>query len=234
MTIKLFKSNKLDKNTVAKDIGNLNMLISEATVTFNYEPNPSNRRIDFYYEGDKVLIEGLADNNCIFWLSKTDITDVSINAQICQHILYDSFDVFFSINKYYEELQSLFTKSISRKHDCADIKWQTPFGAYIGDGEDTGLLIARSLVDYKTEIDKLCEAREDGGKYLSVIQDTWEYLSQRTNDPVRDYFTAAPWIKIMNDEDYLLCSKNEQIRGLCLQSKKQCENLYNRYMTAVR
>ncbi len=104
----------------------------------------------------------------------------------------------------------------------------------IGDGENTGLLIARSLANFKTEIDKLCEAREDGGNYLSVLQVFGEHLSQMTDDPVRDYSTAAPWIKIVKDEDYLLCSKDEQIMGLYLQLKKQCDNLYNRYMTAVR
>jgi len=38
----------------------------------------------------------------------------------------------------------------------------------------------------------------------------------------------------MEDEDYLLCSKNDQIRELYLQLKKQYRDLYNRYMTEVR
>lgn len=232
--MRFFKSKKLNNNTDANDIGDLNMLISEPIVTVNYKPDPCHRRIDFYYEEDKVYIEGVADNNCTFWLSKTDITDTSINARICKHILHDSFDVYFSISKYYQELHSLFKKSIFRESDRVSAIWQTPFGAYIGDDDNTGLFIAQSLVGYKTEIDKLCEAREDGGNYLSVMQSILEHLSQRTDDPVGDYIAAAPWIKIMKDEDYLLCSKNEQIKGLYLQLAEQCSDLYNRYMTAVR
>lgn len=229
-----FKSKQLNNNTDVIDIRNLNLLISEPNVTVNYMPKQFNRRIDFYYEEDKVFIEGLADNNCTFWLSKTDITDTSINAQICKHILHDSFDVYFSTNKYYHELHSLFKKSIYRESDCVDVKWHTPFGSYIGDNDDTGLLIAKSLVNYKIEIDKLCEAREDGGNYLSVMEGILEHLSQRTDDPVRDYFTATPWLKIMENEDYLLCSKNKQTKNLYLQLAKQYSDLYNRYMTAVR
>ena len=128
----------------------------------------------------------------------------------------------------------LFKKSIIRKSDSLGVKWQTPFGSYINDDENTGLSIARSLVTFKAEIVKLCEAREDGGNYLSVMQGILEHLSLRTDDPVADYITAAPWIKIMKDEDYLLCSENEQIKGLYLQLAKQYSDLYNRYMTAVR
>ena len=234
MKINHLKNKLFNNNTGANDIDTLNMLITEPTVTFNYKPDPRNRRIDFYYEDDKVLIEGLADNNCTFWLSKTDISDTTINAQICQHILHDSFDVFFSTNKYYKELHNLFKKSIYQQSDCSDVRWQTPFGAYIGDNDDTGLLIAKSLVRYKNEIDNLCEAREDGGNYISVMTSILEHISVRTDDPVLDYSNAAPWIKIMENESYLLCSKNEQIRGLFLQIKNQCENLYNSYMTAVR
>jgi hypothetical protein len=142
--------------------------------------------------------------------------------------------VYFSISKYYQELHSLFKKSIFRESDCVSVKWQTPFGAYIGDNDNTGLLIAKSLVGYKTEIDKLCEAREAGGNYLSIMQGILEHLSQRTDDPIWDYYTATPWIKILRDEDYLLCSKNEQFKGLYLQLAKQCSDLYNRYMTVVR
>ena len=60
-------------DTEANDISKLNMLISEPAETVNYEPDPRDRRIDFYYEEDKVFIEGVADNNYAFWLSKTDI-----------------------------------------------------------------------------------------------------------------------------------------------------------------
>ena len=80
--MKIFNRKKLNN-----DIGNLNLLVSEPTVKVKYKPNPSHRRIDFYYEEDKVFIEGLADNNYTFWLSKTDIADTSINAQICKHVL---------------------------------------------------------------------------------------------------------------------------------------------------
>ena len=225
---------KLQEIVDANDISELNMLIFEPAVTVNYEPDPRDRRIDFYYEEDKVFIEGLADNNYAFWLSKTDITDTTTNAQICQHILHDSFDVYFSKRKYYQVLHGLYNKSIYRERGCADIKWRTPFGAYIGDDDNTGLLIATSLVSYKNEIDKLCEAREDGGNYLSVMKGFLEHLSQRTDDPVGDYMAATPWIKIMKDEDYLLCSKNEQIKGLYLQLAEQYSDLYNRHMTAVR
>ncbi len=228
-----FKSKKLNNNTEANDIGDLNMLISEPTVKVNHKPNPCHRRIDFYYEEDKVFIEGLADNNCTFWLSKTDITDTSINAQICKHVLYNSFDVYYSKDKYYHELHSLYKKSIFQNSDCEGIKWKTSLGSYIGD-DNTGLSIAKYLVTCKTEIDELCEAREDGGNYLSVMQDILEHLSQRTDDPVGDYILASPWIKIMRDEDYLLCSKNEQFKSLYMQSAKQYSDLYNRYMTAVR
>lgn len=232
--MKLFKAKILTNNTDANDISNLNMLISEPTATVNYVPNPRNRRIDFYYEEDKVFIEGLADNNCTFWLSKTDIADTSINTQICEHILHDSFDEYFSKNKYYHELHYLFKGSIFQTNDYAEVKWHTPFGGYIGNDDHAGSFIAKSLVTFKTEIDKLCEAREDAGNYLSIMQGILEHLSQRTDDPVWDYFTATPWIKIVKNEDYLLCSKNEQIKGLYLQLAKHCSDLYNRYMSAVR
>lgn len=228
-----FDFEKFNNNTDAKDIDGLNMLISEPTVTVNYEPNPRDRRIDFYYEEDKIYIEGLADNNCTFWLSKTDVADTSLNAQICQHILHDSFDVYFSTSKYYNELHCLFKRSIFQNSDGEGINWQTPFGPYISDNDYTGFFIANSLVRYKNEIDKLCEAREDNGNYLSVMQGILEHLSLRTDDPRGDYNNATPWIKIVQAEDYLLCSKNGQIKGLSLQLAEQCSDLYNRYMTAA-
>ncbi|MBE5916818.1 MAG: hypothetical protein E7273_08245 [Pseudobutyrivibrio ruminis] len=232
--MKFFKRNILNNNTVANDIVNLNMLLSEPTVKMSHKTDLSDRRIDFYFEDDKVFIEGLVGNYYTFWLSKTDITDTSINAQICQHILHDSFDVFYSTSKYFDELHSLFKKSIYRWSDGIEEKWKTPFGGYIVDDDNTGENIARSLVSFKDDIDKLCEAREDGGNYLSIMQVLYEHLSQRTDDPVLDYIAAKPWIKIMNDEDYLLCSKNEKIKDLYLQLTKQYSELYNRYMTAVR
>ncbi|WP_155830530.1 hypothetical protein [Butyrivibrio sp. NC3005] len=230
----IFKNQKSNNNTVAQENGNLNMLLSEPTATTRPNADLRNRRIDFYFEDDKVLIEGLADIGYTFWLSKTDITDISTNAKICQHILHDFVDVFYSTNKYYDGLTKLFKKSILRIGDFTDSKWATPFGTYIGDDDKTGLFIAKSLVTFKSEIDKLCEAREDGGNYLSVMQAFLERLSQRTDDPILDYTTAAPWIKIMEDEDYLLCSKNEQIRELYLQLLKQYRDLHSRYMTEVR
>ena len=235
--MKLFKGKTLNNNTDAIDIGKLNMLTSEPVNKVKYKPNPFNRKIDFYYDEDKVFIEGLADNYCTFWLSKTDIADTSINAQICKHILCDSFDVYYSKSKYYHELHCLFKESIYREcvmGNCADRRWHTPFGGYISDDENAGSSIAKSLISFKDEIDKLCEAREDGGNYISVMQSILEHLSQRTDDSVWDYFAATPWIKIVKDEDYLLCSKNEQIKGLYLQLAKHCSELYDRYMTAVR
>ena len=112
--MKFFKRNILNNNTVANDIVNLNMLLSEPTVKMSHKTDLSDKRIDFYFEDDKVFIEGLVGNYYTFWLSKTDITDTSINAQICQHILHDSFDVFYSTSKYFDELHSLFKKSIYR------------------------------------------------------------------------------------------------------------------------
>jgi hypothetical protein len=176
----------------------------------------------------------MADNNYTFWLSKTDITDTSTNAQICQHILDDSFDVYYSTDKYFQELHYLFKKSIYQTSDYANVKWNTPFGGYIGDNVNAGSYIAKSLVTYKTQIEELCEAREDGGNYLSIMQSMLEHLSQRTDDPIWDYAAATPWRKIVEAEDYLLCSKNEQIKGLYLQLAKHCSDLYSRYMTVVR
>ena len=230
----IFKNQKTNNNTLAQEIGNLNMLLSEPTAATRHNADFRNRRIDFYFEEDKVFIEGLADIGYTFWLSKTDITDISTNAKICQHILHDSVNVFYSTDKYYDGLTRLFKKSILRIGDSTEPKWATPFGTDIGDDDKTGLFIAKSLVKFKSEIDKLCEAREDGGNYLSVMQVILEHLSKRTDDPILDYTTAAPWIKIMEDEDYLLCSKNNQIRELYLQLKKQYRDLYNRYMTEVR
>jgi len=226
--------NKRVNNKDTKDFSKLNMLISEPTKKASYNPNPSNRRIDFYYDGDKVFIEGVADNNYTFWLSKTDIIDTSINTQICQHILDGSFDVYYSKSKYYQELHYLFKQSIYQTSDYANLKWHTPFGSYIGDNDNAGSFIAKSLVTYKTQIDKLCEARADSGNYLSVMQSMLNHLSKRTNDPIWDYTAATPWIKLVEAEDYLLCSKNEQIKGLYMQLAKHCSDLYDRYMTAVR
>ena len=167
----IFKNQKTNNDTFAQEIVNLNMLLSEPTAATRHNADFRNRRIDFYFEEDKVFIEGLADIGYTFWLSKTDITDISTNAKICQHILHDSVDVFYSTDKYYDGLTRLFKKSIIRIGDSTEPKWATPFGTYIGDDDKTGLFIAKSLVKFKSEIDNCsnCLFPHIPGNYDAVI-----------------------------------------------------------------
>lgn len=71
----------------------------------NYEPDPKNRRIDLYFtlDGD-VIIEGCADNNYTYWLSKTSVNDVELNAQIFNYIANCNYENLASLYKVLPEI----------------------------------------------------------------------------------------------------------------------------------
>lgn len=230
------------------NIETYNRLTADIAVTPNYQPNPVNRRIDFYY-GDRndLIIIGLADNCYIYWLSVTKLNDTETNRAIFDYISQLEPTVFGheyialkTTNYTFEDLRCFYHDSLhpaqARVRYDERLLWVTPFGGnYLSEqAAHHGKFFARDVCANYKKLKARCKLREADGLYLAVMRRYLEVLQVHHNDPRADYAAACELIELIRSERYLLCSDNMEVRELYILLEQRCSEIYNAYMTAVR
>lgn len=215
----------------------------------NRKTTAGGRRIDFYYiDDDRLLILGSTDDGYIFWSSETDLNDEETNRAVFDRISAMQPTVFrqsyadfittsFRRGGLYRYYHAAFRSADGRKTlDGDEILWETPFGSvYVRSEEkNNGRYFARGVREYREKLRDMCRWRLSDGLYLGVMRHYLELLSDRRADPVSDYKEKKALIEIIRDEEYLLCSEDEDALMLYLRLDGICSDLYNEYMYVVR
>ena len=235
-------------DVVAKDVGSLNCLTEDVLIVPTYTPKPEHRRVDFYYvDHDQVLIAGVADNNYIFWLSRTRLDDVETNKSVFDYIScakptqFAHFDaVARKLGYGKEQLRGFYRDSLvyvgSENSAPNDHVWRTPFGVWYVKSEEknNGSFFASGIKSFRYQLKRRCRYREAEGRYLEVMRWNLATLEEDSGDPVKDYESKRQLIDLIHEERYLLCSDNEEVRKLYLRLDRRCSQMYNAYMTIVR
>lgn len=225
-----------------------NCLTADIAVIPNYQPDPMNRQIDFYYaDHGKLIIVGLADNNYIYWLSVTKLNDTETNRAIFDHIsqlepaiLGHEYIALKKTNYTYEKLREFYHDSLRLAQ--AQVKWEehllwlTPFGGNYSSDQTKhhGKIFARDICNNYNKLKTLCKFREAGGSYINVMRYYLSIISERSNDPCTDYSQKLELINLIQSEKYLLCSDNSAVRELYIKLEQCCSDIYNAYMSVVR
>lgn len=213
-----------------------------------YAPKLEHRRIDFYYaDHNQVLIAGVADNNYIFWLSRTSLDDTDTNAVIFDVIAHAEptlfghmYEVVRKLGYRSEDLARFYRDSLvyvgGANPASDDTAWQTPFGVrYVQSQERyNGSHFASGLRAFRAQLKRRCAFREADGAYLEIMRWYLEALQKSSGDAVKDYETKRELIDLIHSERYLLCSEHEAVRALYLKLNDRCNSLYDAYMTIVR
>ena len=237
-----------DEAAPAEDVTSLNYLTPNVSVVPNYKPKLEHRRVDFYYaDHDQVLIAGVADNNYIFWLSRTRLDDRETNKTIFDYIaqatptLFGHFDAVArkmgysskAIRGFYHDSLVYVGGVDPAPHDQV---WRTPFGVrYIkSQEENNGTFFASGIIMLRNQLKQRCHFREAKGSYLQIMRWNLDALGETCGDPVEDYESKRQLIDLIHQERYLLCSENEEVRSLYLQLDARCSDMYNAYMSIVR
>lgn len=181
------------------------------------------------------------DNNYIHWASLTKTSDKQVNEKIFNHVANDAFMLVSheylaleSANIKYKDLRNWFSSRLVRE-DRHNMAWKTPFGHYYGADQIqyNGKYFAEDVSYYLESLQKICRFREAVGDYSIILRTYLNKLSEDNRD-YRYYEEVKPLIGILESEDYLRVSENNEIRELYKKCMDQCANLYNRYMTEVR
>lgn len=230
------------------NVVSLNCLTEDVSVVPGTAPIVEHRRIDFYYaDHDQVLIVGVADNNYIFWLSRTSLDDTDTNAAVFDVIAHAEPTLFGRMHEVvrklgyrYEDLACLYRDSLTYVGGARpapdDTAWQTPFGVrYVQSQERyNGSYFASGLRAFRAQLRRRCAFREADGAYVEIMRRYLEALQESCGDAVKDYENKRELIELIHSERYLLCSEHEAVRALYLKLNDRCASLYDAYMTVVR
>jgi len=219
-----------------------NQIPKECLKKPTYSPKPMNRRIDCYYlPKDKLVIVGQADNNYIYWVSKTRLHDVETNGAILEAVAYDEFPLCASSGeKYhileisYDEFQSYYVESLTLGTNYKnELSWRGTFENYEC-RKGNGAFIAKRIEALPKLLEEFCEAREAGHNYKAVLKEYLNQLRKVVGDPIEDYDRVSCILKLLENEKYLLQSKDSEIVKIYTEILKLGSDKYNAYMNRVR
>lgn len=214
-----------------------NLINKNNAVIPNYDISRKEQRIEILFNSDKdVVIIGRIDNNYICWLSKTELDNKEINEQIFNYLAYGKRPELIS-NEY-----NIFNGGCSReewyKVSFLPIKQgesiETPFGHnYSGENRERhGKWFAKDIITFFKRMRERCEYRFCKGKYIDVLEN---YYSVMCADKSPYYYERITEIlEIIESEKYLILAENEKLRNSYIKCLKKSNELYCKYMSAVR
>lgn len=232
-------------DNIENNIDQENLIYKFGVVEPNYHKDLNKEReftFGFLPNGKLILI-GSMDWQYPYWLSISDVNDTDMNSKILQHILFDEFSSFTNI----WEKKNAYKKNIG---DISKTVYNRPF--YIKEGEITlphkfkwsGNLadkstwpraLAESMPKNYATLKGWCMARECKGDYREILNEYLQILQNTVyDDPVKDYEQKEHLIQLLESEDYLLLSDDEEMRKLYIKIDKKSRDLYNAYMTLIR
>jgi hypothetical protein len=206
----------------------------------NYKIDDKEIYFDIYVSSDKeVCIIGSLDNNYICWASITSLDESDLIVSMIDYILKREpvivSSAYFALGFRYEEVMKWhkfrISKTLYRDGEYRYYSQATP--AYLGDDE---IYLAKSMSReinrfYYSELSK-CKFRLMDNYYFKILEGYKKLLEQKEN--YEYYYEMKPLISLLESESYLKLCPNEEIRNMYLDCMKECSNLYNRYMSAVR
>ena len=201
----------------------------------------------FFNTNNDLLIVGNVDNNFIHWASLSKTTDREQNEAIFNHIAYEPFEAVAYKVSLLRSVQTGYWDAprdnpldnpawhqarLTRIMD-GNMLWSTPFGHDYGKEKPAGDSFARDVESYQYGLLEKCRIREAGGAYEKVLDNCLDKMLKVIDDDY-GYPQVEELIKIIDQDDYLVSSPNEQIREKYINFLNLKSQLYNQYMTRVR
>lgn len=220
--------------------------LEEINLLVETEPNYSLENkvtsIDVYFnDKEQVLIVGVVDNNYVYWVSLTDSSDRELNSCIFDYISKGKIRKAGHLSRAiqaaglsWDEVRHWVKISLKRRTDDLNY-WMTPFmGNYGSDQrQHNGNFFARDIACYVASVREKCKMREADGTYEKVL-DSYRAVLNRDDGDSLFYIKVKGLEDILRAEEYLYGTENAEIRRKYIELRKSIEDLYNRYMTAVR
>lgn len=211
----------------------------------NYHPRPEQRSMKGVFISDKeILLFGMADNNYLFWISKTDISDIEKNAEIIDYILYGEYENLASsgeeikvLNRYSKNRNELYFFNLYLSFDSRGNKiWTSDVYVNIEYGYEKrgGRTMANVIANMPQKLVKLSQNREANGTYKIVLKDYLKMMDITLSDPWEDYIRIKDVLDILRQERYLLFSDDYEIREMYCRICDIGDEKYNKYMSYVR
>ena len=210
----------------------------------NYEPVKPIKRQDLnrsrvieftFLPDEQVLLLGSMDGQYPYWVSVSDVKDTETNTEILNRILFDEFTEF---TRTWPILDEMMQHRYRRRFCLRNGEITTPFDYGIssepGQQAYWGSMMAKAIYRHWHEIRDLCRYRELDGRYLEFLKEYLNLMKTRTSDDVRNYEDKRILMKLINSEDYLFQSEDENIRATYILIREEIDSMYNRYMTIVR
>lgn len=192
----------------------------------------------YFNTAGEVIIVGTAGEEYVFWLSVTGTEDVELNGQIFNHITNDELNYVTRLDKAlaqknidYETLAGYYKVCLTQSLS-PDIAWETPFGHGYSKSqrENNGDFFAQDVRQFVSTVRLRCGLREGGGAYVTVLEQYAAFLKS-----AEKYALEVQMLQeLLQGEDYLVLSENEQVRKLYLECRERCACLYNQYMMEAR
>ena len=211
-----------------------NLIDKNNIITPNYNIDNIDISFDIYVSSkQEVCIIGVLDNNYICWCSITSIEDKEINSSILNYILKYNLKVISNTSKAlgsrYQEVMSWHKFHVGKSLYNNEYRFYSPVNnSFFRDGEFFESEISKF---YDFELSK-CKYRLIDNSYITILKQYKNILTQDNN--CYYYLKMKPVISILQSESYIKLCPNEEIRNLYLDCIRECSNLYNRYMSAVR
>ena len=210
----------------------------------NYEPVKPIKRQDLnrsrvieftFLPDDQVLLLGSMDGQYPYWVSVSNVKDTETNTEILNRILFDEFTEF---TRTWPILDGMMQHRYRRRFCLRNGEITTPFDYGIssepGQQAYWGSMMAKAIYRHWHEIRDLCRYRELDGRYLEFLKEYLNLMKTRTSDDVRNYEDKRILMKLINSEDYLFQSEDENIRATYILIREEIDSMYNHYMTIVR
>jgi len=220
------------------DITSLNLVNQQTQVTPNYDLSGSETSIILYFNNeDDLVILGQADNNYIFWASRSKTYEKDKNEAIFNYTANEPFGVVsqrYMVGINYGDLKRYYRADLKRSKENG-MAWKTPFGHYYGlkQVNDNGRYFAQDVESFVRKLHRRCNYREANGAYEAML-DFWLGEISRIEDDALRYPSIELLVEMIKEESYLILSLNEPIREKYLLLLKKSDDMYNRYMSIVR
>lgn len=222
-----------------------NLITDKNIVKPNYHPRPENRSMKCIFLSDReILLLGMADNNYLFWISKTELSALEMNRDMIEFILYGEYENLASGGEEFRVLdrvagkrKALYSVNFYQSFNSRGIKiWSSDAGISIeyGDGKGNGRLLAKILMELPQKLMKLSTDREAGGSYKMVLRDYLKRMETSLPNPLEDYNRIKGILDILKSERYLLFSADAEVREMYCRLGQLGDDKYNKYMSYVR
>lgn len=200
---------------------------------------PNEMHFDIYVGPDQELcIVGRVDHNYICWASITHCTETDLSVSIINHLLNLNPTMFsttgYALSSHYEKVMTWHRFSILKKERDGQSKYFSQGTHLYFDTNHRYLAkwLANEISCFYTQESLKCQFRLVDKTYVTILKG-YEKLLKREKS-VEHYFDTKPLRSILEAESYLRLAKDQDVRSTYLSCMKECQSLYNLYMSKVR